>query len=235
MPKPTDPVFTWATDANYPAGGDAWSGQPTKVEPSAGEKADGFVPDTFPPAEWFNSLFNNTFEYLQYFDDFFTTSDEIVYPTAKTRTIQVTAGCGTADGGSWNNASDWQATAASQFITFDLKPLLPSGATIISIYMIVNPTSAATRNFHLYWWPHDFGASPTPVSPTISGTAATSSAGVQRIGLTSGSPLSPSGTVGSAPLDFDNYAISAQFESAASSDRVYALQIEFFDPGPRNF
>lgn len=41
----------WASDANYPAGGDPWSGTPTKVAPDAAEIAAGHVPSIIDPAE----------------------------------------------------------------------------------------------------------------------------------------------------------------------------------------
>jgi len=50
--------FDWATDTNYPAGSETWSATPTKVAPSAGVQADGFVPTDRPPAQWINWLFN---------------------------------------------------------------------------------------------------------------------------------------------------------------------------------
>jgi hypothetical protein len=50
--------FDWATDANYPAGSETWSGTSTKVAPSAGVQADGFAPEDQPPAQWINWLFN---------------------------------------------------------------------------------------------------------------------------------------------------------------------------------
>lgn len=53
MPAPST-TLEWATDANYPAGSDAWSGTPTGVEPSSGEKGTGFVPAERPPAQFFN-------------------------------------------------------------------------------------------------------------------------------------------------------------------------------------
>jgi hypothetical protein len=52
MPAPsTSPLF--ATDATYTADGDTWSGDPTKVDPGATRRAEGYEPDTL-PAEWLN-------------------------------------------------------------------------------------------------------------------------------------------------------------------------------------
>ena len=55
----TEPLkFPWATDATYAAGGDAWSGQPNKVEPLAGRIEEGYVPDEAPPASEHNWIFS---------------------------------------------------------------------------------------------------------------------------------------------------------------------------------
>lgn len=58
MSAPSD-LPDWATDPNFPAGTDPWSGQPNKVMPSGGRIAEGFDPLERPPAEWFNWILNN--------------------------------------------------------------------------------------------------------------------------------------------------------------------------------
>jgi len=58
MSKPAE-VLKWATDVNFPAGADAWSSQPNKVEPSAAKVATGRIPEEPPPAEetnWWRSM-----------------------------------------------------------------------------------------------------------------------------------------------------------------------------------
>ena len=50
-------LSTWATDGG------------TRLEPSAGEKAAGYVVDDQPPARWWNFKFGNLFDWLQYVDD----------------------------------------------------------------------------------------------------------------------------------------------------------------------
>lgn len=57
MAKPTD-LPVWATDATYPAGPDPWANQPTKVEPTSGDQARGFIPFQEPPPEAFNWWMN---------------------------------------------------------------------------------------------------------------------------------------------------------------------------------
>ena len=48
----------WATDDNFAAGGDAWSGDPNKVEPSAARTEEGWPPNVEPAASHFNYLVN---------------------------------------------------------------------------------------------------------------------------------------------------------------------------------
>jgi hypothetical protein len=52
MPIPG--IIPWANELNYPAGGNAWNGQPCKVAPVG----DVFTPNTKPPAEEFNFVLN---------------------------------------------------------------------------------------------------------------------------------------------------------------------------------
>jgi hypothetical protein len=59
----------WATDANYPAGSDPWSGTPTRVEPSAGEIAAGSTPGTGLAAQLFNWLNGALSEWVTHLDD----------------------------------------------------------------------------------------------------------------------------------------------------------------------
>lgn len=78
MAKPTD-IPTWATDADYPAGPDAWSATPTKVEPSTGQKEEGWDPAQRPPAQYWNWWMNLVGQWLEYVD--VQTSDDITEST----------------------------------------------------------------------------------------------------------------------------------------------------------
>ena len=60
---------TWATDANFNSPGDSWNGDPTKVEPSAGKKAEGWEPSERPPAEFLNWFQNLSGTYLTALQD----------------------------------------------------------------------------------------------------------------------------------------------------------------------
>lgn len=63
--RPTS-LPVWATDTNFTNGPDV--GNPTKEEPSAGQKAEGHVPDTRPAAQFQNWWQNLVYSWLAYFD-----------------------------------------------------------------------------------------------------------------------------------------------------------------------
>ncbi len=53
MPLP-NPIPTWSTNATFVSPGDPWDGDPTKVDPGAGKRAEGWEPSEAPPAEFLN-------------------------------------------------------------------------------------------------------------------------------------------------------------------------------------
>lgn len=67
MTRPLVPP-TFATAAAYPAGTNAWSGQPPRVAPSGATLAQGFTPQADLPAESLNFLIGNTGDWIQYLD-----------------------------------------------------------------------------------------------------------------------------------------------------------------------
>lgn len=98
MAKPST-VFSWATDANYPAGSEAFSGTPTKVAPVSGLIAQGWAPKQKPTAQALNYNLNLIGEWIAYvaagaFDgpitvtgDLTITDDLIVEDTAHINSI----------------------------------------------------------------------------------------------------------------------------------------------------
>lgn len=52
------PVTPWASDATYSPPAAAGADQSTKINPSAGERAQGFIPGTHFPIQWLNFVLN---------------------------------------------------------------------------------------------------------------------------------------------------------------------------------
>lgn len=52
--RPLDPPIVFASDENFPAGSDPWSGSPAKIRPTDGILARGFLPGKRLPAAWVN-------------------------------------------------------------------------------------------------------------------------------------------------------------------------------------
>lgn len=66
-PTYTDPT-QWATDEDYSAPGQAWNGEPTKVDPGSARRAIGYEPSQRPPAEWINYQLRACGEWATYQD-----------------------------------------------------------------------------------------------------------------------------------------------------------------------
>jgi hypothetical protein len=66
-PRPKGPLPTWATDDTYTSG--PATGDPTKVEPLTGEKAQGWQPGQRLPAEKFNAIENGQDAWIGYLAD----------------------------------------------------------------------------------------------------------------------------------------------------------------------
>ncbi len=76
MPKPTE-LPEWATDAVYDSVGETWDATATKVEPSAGKKAEGHEPGERTPAQEQNWWQNLVYEWIKWLE----VSDNVDYPS----------------------------------------------------------------------------------------------------------------------------------------------------------
>lgn len=166
----------FATDATFAADGDSWSGDPTKVDPGAGRKAEGFEPDTL-PAEWLNWILNNHGEWAIWLEAERARIAAIVDPPGSLKTFQIDASAfairdnsGTPDTG-WDVQADGSglvSRAANNYAIYDLNQILPTGATVQRIKALVDPQSANGSGnrieMSLNKVVRDFG---TPAAPTI--------------------------------------------------------------------
>jgi hypothetical protein len=135
--RPADPPIDFATDDNYAAGSETWSGTPTKVEPDPGDQATGFVPNTKPPAQWWNWLFASFGGWLLYLVQFVSDADEFVYPTPKNRLVVVPGYRLVPAGAGWApNASGFSVTTTNNSIgVLDLSEELPDKCTLGSLFV----------------------------------------------------------------------------------------------------
>jgi len=67
--RPQGLIPSWANDLNLNDPGEPWDGTPTKVEPGAGKRDDGFLPEENPPAQHVNKLHNEIGQWIQFFSD----------------------------------------------------------------------------------------------------------------------------------------------------------------------
>ncbi len=262
MPKPAS-VPTWATDANYTNGPTGIPGTATKVEPSAGQKAEGWIPKNKMAAQWLNWFKNAVGGWLVYLNTWFDGADELVYPVTKTRVVvfswavfqQMYADStpGQVSGADaippWNEI--YSGSAPDQYVDglqsqsdfaklmVDLGLLVPSGATITKIRALVNPGVAratAGNRMRIKVYDNIYNFSATTVGGTGSGpkfeTTDDGTTNLQKI---------DTGTI-SLPLDKNVNAggcevlmVVAGNDASSNKDLVYAVEITYTDPGPRNY
>jgi hypothetical protein len=60
---------SWANDTLLNDPGETWDATATKVEPGAGKRDDGFLPNEQPPAQHVNQLFNEIGKWIQFFSN----------------------------------------------------------------------------------------------------------------------------------------------------------------------
>lgn len=240
MAKPTS-TPRWATAPSDP--GDI-------VEPSSGRKDDGFNVGEAPPAGWFNWLFNLIYQWLAYLDGWFTTGDELVYPTgAKTRKFIVPLWSGiTYDSfTSWSKASNpqsnyfWQKKddAATMRIVFPIGALLREGMTITAVQMLIRPgdgRTAVDAKIGLYYAnpTHTGGvAVPTPVGVGTQGSSSGTALQVVAASLGGAHTVVREGDSG---RDYwvEILGTDATGGGANDLDFLYGIELTVTDPGPRN-
>lgn len=122
----------FATVTNYPADGDPWAGDPTKVDPSSPRRAEGFEPDSL-PAEWINYMLNNHGAWLSYLASLRggTSAIDLTAPASVDATWPLTAV-------GWDRVFDtprfvWRAQSTGGQATIYFPIVLPPGARIISV------------------------------------------------------------------------------------------------------
>lgn len=145
MPAPsTSPLFS--TDATFAADGDDWSGDPTKIDPGAPRRAEGFEPDTL-PAEWLNFQIGLIGDWIKWHED------EILGVATRTERFSPWIGEGLASAG----GSAWRCQVFSTGLTegfnlatdanygrrfLNLSDLLPEGSEVQSVSALVKPGAA---------------------------------------------------------------------------------------------
>lgn len=210
----------WASDTNYSDAGKSWDATPTNVAPSAGQIAQGFLPQRKVPMQWLN--------YAIKFCGGRSVSDEWTYPTAKFRGKRVSVHLG-RNFGSWSQASGgvWTVSApANDLLEIPILDAVPSGCTITSAAVKIWPGTARTgsNKMQLSVWKNDANASSTQVGTTASDNGAIGS-----------QQLTVSGLTEVIDLSLYEYFVRLKAGSGGSTDTLYSLTLGFTDVGPRNF
>lgn len=67
--RPLGLIPSWSNDTNLNDPGETWDATATKVEPGAGKRDDGFLPEENPEAQHVNHLLHEQGQWIQFFSD----------------------------------------------------------------------------------------------------------------------------------------------------------------------
>ncbi len=193
MPIPsTSPE--WATDANFAADGDTWSGDPTKADPGVGRRAEGFEPDVA-PAEWINWILNLIGSWIVWFRDLLggaTGTAEWTYPSPRVRSRVVSP----FEGFGLLSLSAWQAFCSSSGDSYispangvnetswTIPVVIPVGSEISSVELRVVAGAARATNgdrWTMTLWRETFTGAAVQIGSTVYDSG---SSGAQTMTLT---------------------------------------------------
>ncbi len=232
--RPTDDV-TWATNANYASGTEA--GNPSKIEPPTAQREDGWRPAERPPAQYQNWWQNLVAAWVLFFAAIIDSNEEHTYQTPKARVVVVAGSeCDLAgtSGQDWNDLQAGSVQSLTDFAlaTLDLRKVLPHGATLTSVKVLLDPgiARAGANRMHMRLQRRTLNFTTPAVAAATDDIAATyddAGAALQTISATGLAISIDSATQHVLTIGGGN-------NSAANADQVHGIELRFNDPGPRN-
>ena len=259
MPDPTIAPFTWATDTNYTNGPTGIPGTATKVAPSAGEIAEGALPQAKLPAQEYNYVLNVTTAWVERLEEErdrlsgyiggLTGADEWAYPSARIRSTIFLPHMVILPETEVPTIDAWEWERDPQNVDFALKPRsngvyawiqprahLPAGAILNSLQVFGFFSNAATTfQVTRHTVTINIGLASRVGSAALETSAAVTTAGVQEVGLSSinsGAGVEIGRTSGAAEI-IDIFRLTTN--TSNTSDTIYAVSMGWEDPGPRNY
>jgi hypothetical protein len=249
MAKPSD-TMQWATDVG------------ATNDPGVTRRATGFVAGKKAPAKWFNYLHNAAGKWFAYLNNLHAEADflnqaytwsakhtfsaatdvagaltltgpsnDLAYATPRSRTALLNLTGGAHYTGTWNfGTSKWQGSTNSSTLAFSLS--LPGGATITRVRAGVQQgaTPASGCSIALLEITPNKGAVPAASTrDTLGGDAATA-AGFARLEITP-SPIPSTNNI----LRWHELVFQTSNVATTTPDELHWLEIQFTDPGPRNY
>lgn len=228
----------WATDTNFTNGPDV--GTPTKVEPSAGVKAEGHVPGTILPAQRLNWHLNRLGEEASYVDDVlnadvnhYTKSGKLRQAWFMATTLQ--RGISSAGAPQWGLTTELRSEVNQALLFFDLRRAAPHGATLVNVIAVWKPGVARAGADRMLLELKERTIDPSPF-PAIVGAVSTPfsiyDAG-SHTDIEATTLVTTSYVIDSSKQQW--VSITAGSDAGTNKDLFYGLRVTFQDPGPRNF
>lgn len=225
--------YDWATNANFAGGPDV--GTVTKVDPPGAVRQDGWRGNQAPPPQYQNHWQNAVGKWFDWTRAMFGGTEDLdVQPT---RTVVIAGNrCQLAGAPDWDSGSGQGAITSvvdTGLAHFDLGRYLPHGAVLTRVKALVTPGAARVGTFKMSLQMRTRVLNFTsPAAPAASvDLAAVFDDGNATLQVIDSGAL----TVTIASQSIHELTVTAGNTGAASPDTFYGLQLQFDDPGPRNF
>lgn len=232
--------------ATRPTDKPEWSTSGTNTDPGAVKKAAGWLPSEKPPAQWWNWIWNNTYQWVDWLDQEMETlrarfvSDEVVYPTPKTRTIAIPPRAQIV--GSWigvfGESCSVETSTNQAVLVVDLGAHVPSECVITDVEVILTPGAAratVSARMSVEIEKQEVTVGGGVVSSVLAAVTDDGTANLQAVSVTaSTSPAWADVTVDRSTEQL-LLSIDASADAVSNADQVQAIHVTFTDPGPRNF
>lgn len=231
MAEPTE-SYDFATDAAYDADAAA-----NKIDLPSILREEGFERGEEPGAQHMNHLLNSFGKWLDWLRAMMDGTEDLDTPPARTVIYHpsifrpfILSGAGSdvllsvAGAGTGYRLSITDSNVA---IAMPLNGLLPFGAGVTSIDLLIRPsTKSTTGRFSVHAVQPTFDGSPAIGSHTEVAFALTSGTTLQKLTLSTGFAIGNT---------FLHYLVYTPGTITGTADLLEALRIQFTDPGPRNF
>jgi hypothetical protein len=226
------------------------SGGSRRIEPSSGEKSDGWVAATRAAPRKANWIVGVLADWINYVRAIIDANEEHTYQVAKTRELNISplSMNGTRSDGAGAGSVVWapgefaaltflESCADAQHAYLNLTKLVPHGCSLLEVRAIVKPGAAraTTNRMELSVRSN----APNWSSPNEPANVGPYGALDEDDGTTNAQILT-TGTSGSLPhvIDSDTNQYWLRIRSgntgATNLDRIYAIQLRLSDIGPRN-
>lgn len=218
----------FASNANYPAGANPWSGTATQVQPDSSDWAAGVVPSFAWPAQWANWLWGGLTAWIRYLRTIIDVNEEHTYQTAKARSVLLPGlallGTNWARDGHVYAVTFTNSTSGEMDISKDLRT-----GEVLTVVSVLGALGANAGTTGIACSVHRYDHSTDTDTSLASGVSALT-AGYQPYDIS----LGAGETIDRTRYSYYLLVLSSDNVAGGTGDQLRGIKLHFNDPGPRN-